>query len=232
MKNLQIKHEKKGVLRTILGVVLAAGMALSMMACGGGKESAKTLSEVQMMTPVEKTTYLVGETFDTTGLTLVGVYSDGSRSKVTDFSVDKTGPLTKEDTAVTITAGDFTFTQEIKVITPAEQVVMIPNNGVDTLEMFADGHIAVVGGAGTGSLEPDETYWSWDGETLRIWLTVYTEPSGPKEDHKTEMELHKNEVGDITFEYDVRGRWHMNYLLPASAMEGVLTPEARYPITE
>ena len=33
-----------------------------------------------------------------------------------------------------------------------DQVVMIPNNGVDTLEMFADGHIAVVGGAGTGSL--------------------------------------------------------------------------------
>ena len=121
MKNLQIKHEKKGVLRTILGVVLAAGMALSMMACGGGKESAKTLSEIQMMTPVEKTTYLVGETFDTTGMTLVGVYSDGSRSKVTDFSVDKTGPLTKEDTVVTIKAGDFTFTQEIKVITPASR---------------------------------------------------------------------------------------------------------------
>ena len=193
-----------------------------------------------MMTPADKTEYMVGETFDAEGLTLIGVYSDGTRQKITDFTYDKTGPLTKEDTVVTITAGSSTFEQAIKVITPAEKIILIPNNGVDTLEMYADGHIAVVGGAGNGSLLPEETYWTWDGETLRIWLTNYAikastpdQPiGGVTEDHKTEMTLVKNDVGDLTFEYDIRGAWHMNYTITASSMAEALTPDVRYPITD
>ena len=192
------------------------------------------------MTPVEKTEYLVGETFDPEGIVLIGVYSDGTREKVTDFTFDKTGPLTKEDTVVTVSAGDYNFEMPITVITPAEKVVLIPVNGVDTLEMFADGHIAVVGGAGTGSLLPEETYWTWDGSELHIWLTNYAikastpgyDMGGVTEDHMTEMNLVKNELGDITFEYDIRGNWHMNYTITAASMEGVLTPDARYPITD
>ena len=162
----QINNQGKPVARRILIAAAAVLMAFVLTGCG---TQAPKLSEVQLMTPADKTEYLVGETFDAEGLTLIGVYSDGSRQKFTDFSYDKTGPLTKEDTVVTITAGEQTFEQPIKVITPAEKIILVPVNGVDTLEMYADGHIAVVGGAGNGSLLPEETYWTWDGETLRIW---------------------------------------------------------------
>ena len=233
----QINNQGKPVLRRLLIAAAAILMAFALTGCGA---QAPTLSEVQLMTPVDKTEYMVGEKFETDGLTLIGVYSDGSRQKFTDFSFDKTGPLTKEDTVVSITAGSQTFEQPIKVITPAEKIILVPVNGVDTLEMYADGHIAVVGGAGNGSLKPEETYWTWDGETLRIWLTNYaikaSQPDQPiggvTEDHKTEMNLVKNDVGDITFEYDIRGSWHMNYTITAASMAEALTPDVRYPITE
>lgn len=235
MKKNKTTQRSYGIIRAILCIALITAMASVLAGCG-----APTLKEIQMMTPVEKTEYLVGETFDPAGLTLIGVYSDGSRSKFTDFSYDKTGPLTKEDTVVTIMAGESKFETEINVITPAEKIILVPQNGVDTLEMYGDGHIAVVGGAGNGSLLPEETYWSWDGENLEIWLTNYAikastpdQPiGGVTEDHMTKMELVKNELGDITFEYDIRGAWHMNYTITASSMEGVLTPDARYPITD
>lgn len=232
----QNKNSKsRSILRMVMCVVLIVAMTSVLAGCG-----APTLKEVQMMTPVEKTEYLVGETFDPAGLTLIGVYSDGSRSKITDYSFDKTGPLTLEDTVVTITAGESKFTTDIRVITPAEKIILIPQNGVDTLEMYGDGHIAVIGGAGNGSLLPEETYWSWDGENLEIWLTNYAikastpdQPiGGVTEDHMTKMELVKSELGDISFEYEIRGAWHMNYTITAGSMEGVLTPDARYPITD
>ncbi len=230
-------YKKRNVTKKILSGLLSCTLIFALLTGCGGKP---TLTEVQLMTPADKTEYLIGETFDTEGLVLIGVYSDGSREKFTDYTYDKTGPLTKEDTVVAITAGDQNFEQNINVITPAEKIVLVPVNGVDTLEMYADGHIAVVGGAGDGSLLPEETYWSWDGENLRIWLTNYAikastpdQPiGGVTEDHMTEMNLVKNDVGDITFEYDIRGSWHMNYTITAASMEGILTPDARYPISE
>ena len=232
-----VKVNKKGsiTVRTLSGIAAIVMLLCALVGC----KPAVTLTEVQLMTPADKTEYLIGETFETEGLTLIGVYSDGSRQKFTDYTYDKTGPLTLEDTAVTIKAGEQTFEQPIKVITPAEKIVLIPVNGVDTLEMYADGHIAVVGGAGTGSLLPEETYWSWDGQELRIWLTNYAikastpdQPiGGVTEDHMTEMNLVKNDVGDITFEYDIRGSWHMNYTITAASLAEALTPDVHYPIT-
>lgn len=224
-----IRNDKSGkVLQKMVLVTVALAMLLFTMAgCSSSKEP--TLEEIQLMTPVTKTEYLVDETFDPSGLVLVGIYSDGTRKEITDYSYDKTGPLTLDDTVVTITAGDYTFETPIKVITPAEQIILIAVNGVDTLEMYADGHLAAVGGGGGGSLEPKDTKWTWDGENLEIWLANYT-PEGTVEDHLTQMNLVKNAVGDITFEYDVRGRWHINYTITAGSMEGVLTPDARYPI--
>lgn len=191
-----------------------------------------TLSDVQMMTPVEKTTYLVGEKFDTNGMTLIGIYSDGTRQKITDYTLDKTAPLTKEDTAVTVKAGNREFPINVKVITKGEQMIICPVNGVDTLEMYANGTIAAVGGGGGGSLKPEQTKWTWDGKELHIWLTNYDTATGQPEDHLTEMKLVHNSVGDITFEYELRGRWHMNYTITAASIAEKLTPDARYPIAE
>lgn len=230
------KVNKKGsiAVRTLSGIAAIVMLLCAFVGC----KPAATLTEVQLLTPADKTEYLVGETFDPEGLVLIGVYSDGTRQKYTDFTFDKTGPLTKEDEVVTISAGEQTFEQPIKVITPDEKIVLVPVNGVDTLEMYADGHIAVVGGAGTGSLLPEETYWTWDGQELHIWLTNYAikastpdQPmGGVTEDHMTEMVLVKNDVGDITFEYDIRGSWHMNYTITAASLAEALTPDVRYPI--
>ena len=233
---MQKNKEKCMSLRSLSGILVMIMLICMLTGCGAKAK----LTEVQLMTPADKTEYLVGESFDPEGLVLIGVYSDGSRQKFTEYTYDKTGPLTKEDTVVTIKAGEQSFEQPISVITPAEKIVLIPVNGVDTLEMYADGHMAVVGGAGTGSLLPEETSWSWAGETRRIWLTNYAikastpdQPmGGVTEDHMTEMELVKNEVGDITFEYDIRGSWHMNYTITAASMEEALTPDVRYPIAD
>lgn len=208
----------------VLSLVFAA---IGLTSCA---QQAK-LVEVQMMTPVEKTLYLVGETFDPAGLVLIGVYSDGSRQKVTDYKIDKTAPLTKEDTVVTISANGFDFPIDVKVITKGEQMVLCAVNGVDTLEMYANGTLAAVGGGG-GSLKPEQTKWTWDGKELHIWLTNYDLNTHEPEDHLTEMVLVSNAAGDITFEYELRGRWHMNYTLTAGSIQKVLTPEARFPIAE
>ena len=152
--------------------VLVLSLALVTLALTSCAQQAK-LVEVQMMTPVEKTQYLVGETFDPTGLVLIGVYSDGSRQKITDYKIDKTVPLTKEDTVVTISANGFNFPFDVKVITKGEQMVLCAVNGVDTLEMYANGTLAAVGGGGGGSLKPEQTKWTWDGNELDIWLTNY-----------------------------------------------------------
>lgn len=216
----------KHILRMAAGFFALVMLAMGLTGCG---KSAPTLEDIQMLTPVSKTEYLVGETFDPQGLTLVAVYSDGSRAQYTDFTYDKTGPLTKEDDTVTITAGNYKFETKIKVITPAEQIILVAMNGVDTLEMYADGHLAAVGGGGGGSLRPQDTKWTWDGETLEIWLANYT-PEGTVEDHLTQMNLVTNAGGDITFEYDVRGRWHINYTITASSMAEALTSDVRYPI--
>lgn len=111
-------------------------------------------------------------------------------------------------------------------------MVLCAVNGVDTLEMYANGTLAAVGGGGGGSLKPEQTKWTWDGKELHIWLTNYDLNTHEPEDHLTEMVLVNNAAGDITFEYELRGRWHMNYTLTAGSIQKVLTPEARFPIAE
>lgn len=226
MKEKQVKKVGKSLLCTALSVVSLAALVATVAGCG----EAATLEEVQLMTPVEKTEYLVGEKFDPSGLSLVGVYSDGSRKGITDYTYDKTAPLTKEDTLVRITVGEYVFETEITVVTPAEKIIFLMANGVDTLEFYGDGHIAIVGGAGGGSNEPDETYWSWDGKELEIWLTEWTVPRKEKADHKTKMDLKYDEMGNLSFQYYVRGQWCINYAATKTLLDSVLTPDARYPV--
>ncbi len=180
-----------------LGLATIAASAALLSACG----PAPTLEDVQLLMPVEKTEYLAGEKFDPEGLSLVGIYSDGSRKPITDYTIDKTGELTVDDTVVTISVGDYKFETEISVILPGEKIILILANGVDTLELYGDGHIAIVGGAGGGSNDPDETYWSWDGENLEIWLTEWTVPSKEKATEKTKMDLKYDELGNVSFQY-------------------------------
>lgn len=214
------------VVSLVMGLAALAASATLLTACG----AAPTLEDVQLLMPVEKTEYLAGEKFDPEGLSLVGIYSDGSRKPVTDFTYDKTGALTVDDTLVTISVGDFKFETEISVILPGEKIILLLANGVDTLELYGDGHIAIVGGAGGGSNDPDETFWSWDGQNLEIWLTEWTVPSKEKADHKTKMDLQYDELGNVSFQYYVRGMWCINYAATKTQLDSSLTPDVRYPV--
>jgi len=62
-----------------------------------------------------KTTYIAGESFDKTGMTVYVKYDDGTRVAVTDYTVDKT-VLTANDTFVTVSASGFTINVPVSVV--------------------------------------------------------------------------------------------------------------------
>ena len=104
----------KKIASNLLAVVIAVtalAAVLAFAACGE-----PTITDIQLMMGAEKEEYVVGETFDKTGIVLTAIYSDGTRKEITDYTIDKTGPLTLSDTEVTITYQDKTFKQPIKVI--------------------------------------------------------------------------------------------------------------------
>ena len=63
----------------------------------------KTLDSIAITTPPTKTEYTVGESFDSTGMTVEATYSDGSSAPVVGYTVSPTGALTISDTIVTVT---------------------------------------------------------------------------------------------------------------------------------
>ncbi len=81
----------------------------------GGSQTEKTVTSLEIMTQPTKKTYYVGEKFDPTGMVVTARYSDNSRSPVTDYEIDKTGPLTLEDTTITISYQGKTATVSITV---------------------------------------------------------------------------------------------------------------------
>ena len=62
-----------------------------------------------------KTTYVVGEKFDPTGMKVVGMMNDGTKEVITGYDYDKKDPLTLDDTTVTITYENLKTTLAIKV---------------------------------------------------------------------------------------------------------------------
>lgn len=63
-----------------------------------------------------KLSYVEGELFDKTGMTISLVYSDGTKEALTDYVVSTTNALTLTDTSVTITYDTFTATIPITVL--------------------------------------------------------------------------------------------------------------------
>ncbi|MBO4989756.1 MAG: bacterial Ig-like domain-containing protein [Clostridia bacterium] len=183
-----MKTGKKSKAFSIMwGLATLASAACLFTACG----QEPTLEEVQLMMMAQKDEYVVGETFDPTGLVLAGVYSDGSRKEIKDYTIDKTGPLTVDDTVVTITYEGRTFEQPITVITADKKVVVQLANGVDTCLLYANGNVALVGNV-SGGITPELAHWTWDGKKLEIWITICDASNG-FEDHQTLMNLEYDE---------------------------------------
>lgn len=220
------------VLKKWLVALLCIVFALSGTIClfSGCAEKEKTVVDVQMIMSPVKTEYIEGEKFDPTGMMLTAVYDDGTRSPITDYTIDKTGPLTLDDTEVTISYGDKSFTQPITVITAAEKVVVRFTVGVDQVELYADGSLMVIGNMGLHGLsDDDDSWWSWDGETLEIWIT----PSygfSSYGDHPEKVDLMYDSQNNITFVYTLWGAYKNTYFVSYQDWSKVLTPDARYPI--
>ena len=228
-----MKNQIKSATRWLV-LMLCAAFLLSFTAvlsgCGGTE---KTVTDVQMMMPPTKTEYIVGESFDPDGMVITALYSDGTRSEITDYTIDKTGPLALSDTEITITYQDYTLTQPITVINAGDKVVLTLANGVDRCELYADGTI-YLGGGGGSLRKPNVANWTWDGSELEIWIPLVTAGSSwgdqTIDPEPTKMELEYDEQNNIQFAYMLAGRWQMHYFIQYRDWSKVLTPDARYPI--
>lgn len=220
-----MKTRRKGKAFSIMwGLATLASAACLFSACG----QEPTLEEVQLMMSAQKEEYIVGETFDPTGIVLAGVYSDGSRKEIKDYTIDKTGPLTEADTVVTISYEGRTFEQPITVITADKKIVLTLANGVDQCWLYANGNV-VLGGNVSGGLSPETAHWTWDGKTLEIWIAIAIS-WGKFEDHQTKMDLEYDEQQNVQFKYKLCGMWQCNYFCAYSDWSAVLTPDVTYPI--
>lgn len=108
---------KKAIIISALVMLISVLFALA--GCGNPK-----MTGIEITTPPAKIAYTEGESFDSTGMVVTANYSDGTTDTVTDFTVDKTQPLTLSDTTVTVTYNGFSDTVNITVAKAQE-----PNNG-------------------------------------------------------------------------------------------------------
>lgn len=225
----------KKLVTKIAAIMMTLISACSVMMTTGCQFVAapRELIDVQMMMPPDKTEYVIGESFDTTGLVLTAVYSDGTREMITNYTVDKTAPLVKEDTLITITYKDYKFEQAIKVIEAGDKIIMTLANGVDRCELYADGTVQLAGGGGS-LRKPNIAHWSWDGENLEIWIPLVTPGEKWGEQYPdpfaTKMDLEYDEQNNIQFAYMLAGKWQMHYFIQYREWSQVLTADVTYPL--
>ena len=84
-------------------------------------EMVYALSSIAVATPPTKTTYIEGETFDTTGMVVKAIYADGSNKNITNYIYSPVGALTTDSNIITIS---YTEDGETRTCT---QVVNVKN---------------------------------------------------------------------------------------------------------
>ena len=115
---------KKALLTVLL---LLCAVLLCCTACNkDDTAAAPELTSLKITQAPAKTAYTAGESFDKTGMVVKGVYSDGSETEITAYTVDKT-TLAEGDTAVTVSYKGLTVTQAITVAAaaPADTVTLV-----------------------------------------------------------------------------------------------------------
>ena len=102
---------KKPLLSVLL---LLCAVLLCFTACGKDDPTDAALTALKITQAPTKTAYIAGESFDKTGMVVIGVYSDGSETEITAYTVDKTA-LDDGDTEVTVSYKDLSVTQTVTV---------------------------------------------------------------------------------------------------------------------
>ena len=77
--------------------------------------AAVEVDHIEVTKNPNKLDYFVGESFSRAGMVVTAYYSDSSSQKVMNYTIDKTGPLTLDDTVITITFKDKSTTLNITV---------------------------------------------------------------------------------------------------------------------
>ena len=88
----------------------------------------KTVTRIAVTTKPTKTSYLIGEKFDPTGMVVTAYYSDNTSEAVTDYKIDKNGELKADDTSVTITYENKFAVLSIRVSIPVENKLEISSD--------------------------------------------------------------------------------------------------------
>ena len=73
------------------------------------------LQSIEITTPPSKTSYIVGENFDKTGMVVKAKYSDGTSKEITDYTIKNGTNLEEDQSSITVEYNWKTATQEIEV---------------------------------------------------------------------------------------------------------------------
>lgn len=114
-----------------------------------------TITGLEITAAPNRTEYKVGEKFDTEGMIISAVYSDGRRQVITDYTYNPDGKLTMKDTEITISWEGMTVKQSIIVSGNAEN----NNDGSSTT-------------GENGTRAENDTIKTNDSTQPFIWLTV------------------------------------------------------------
>ncbi len=122
----------------VLAVAVILCSLVSLTACKNDPPPAPQIQAIEISTPPDKTAYYEGEIFDKTGMVVKKVMDNGNKEAISDYTVDKTGALTLQDTFVTVSYSGFSAKQNITVTArpvanPVElQVLALPAKTVYT----------------------------------------------------------------------------------------------------
>jgi len=121
----------------VLGIaVIIAAIALSALSMTGCTEpEPDPVVESITVTPPTTTTYIVGDTLDTTGMVVTANYDDGSTMTVTDYTTDFDS-TTGGTKTVTVTYGGFSDTFTVIIIAP---YIITYNNTLSPYTVTKDG---------------------------------------------------------------------------------------------
>ena len=125
----------KNVLKTFSIIALVAIIGFSMAACGSGGDDdgpgdGKTVTRIVIIGSPTKTTYVVGDKLDTSGLVVRAFYSDGTEQDVTGYTTnfDSSTPGTKT----------VTVSYRGKTATPTFTVTVYAKGGSGTFNSIYD----------------------------------------------------------------------------------------------
>ncbi len=127
------------------------------------------LTEMKITTPPTKTNYVVGQTFDKTGMKVSGKYESGITREITDYTIENGNNLTLEQTYVTISSKGKTVTQPITVEDKKTTKIEITTNPKKSEYIQGKEELDLTGGELTVTYNDETTEkLSLDAEGIKV----------------------------------------------------------------